>query len=275
MMHQNKPDVQQLACQVIEAFARYGISVQAEPWLSSSLHLQRESLFSDEESKPQAVISVGGDGTILRANQQAVQMGLPLLGINVGRVGFLAEVEMHQLDMACQRLQRDEYTLESRMMLQADIENGLSVTALNDVVISRGGYARLIAVKAWVDGELVGRYVGDGLIVSTPTGSTGYSLSAGGPIIYPEVECLVLSPICAHSLQHRPVVISSNQNVVLGVDCDANQLAQLSLDGQEIMLLQGRQRVSLRRADAQARFIRLSNSAFFNIIRNKLSEWSC
>jgi NAD+ kinase len=146
---------------------------------------------------------------------------------------------------------------------------------LNDVVVSRGGSARLIAVKASVDQELVGRYIADGLIVSTPTGSTGYSLSAGGPIVCPDVDCIVLSPICAHSLQHRPVVSSSKQTIVLELDFEPQRQAQLSIDGQEPILLQGGQKVTIVRSPRDAQFIRLEPKGFFQLIRFKLSEWSC
>ena len=145
--------------------------------------------------------------------------------------------------------------------------------ALNDVVVSRGGYARLIGMDAFVDNDLVGHFIADGLIVSTPTGSTGYSLSAGGPIICPEVECMLLTPVCAHSLQHRPVITSAAQTVSIRLG-DASQ-AMVSVDGQENFTLLAGQTLTVTRASRPARFIRLEPRSFFSTIRIKLSEWSC
>lgn len=279
VMHQKKANWKELVAQAVDAFRLVGMAVYAEPWLWERLGSEASSFFvpspSTFHSAPvDAVISMGGDGTLLRANQVALQFQVPLLGINVGRIGFLAEVEMAQLPEAARRLQADDFSLEPRMMLEATLENGDKLTALNDVVVSRGGSSRLIAVNAWVDQESAGRYIADGLVVSTPTGSTGYSLSAGGPIVCPDMECIILSPICAHSLQHRPVVTSSKQHIVLELDCEENRHAQLSIDGQDPISLGGKQRISILRSPQEAQFIRLEPKGFFNLIRYKLSEWS-
>jgi len=152
-------------------------------------------------------------------------------------------------------------------------QNDITMYALNDVVVSRGGYARLIGMDAYVDHDLVGHFIADGLIVSTPTGSTGYSLSAGGPIICPEVECMLLTPVCAHSLQHRPVVTSASQTVSIRLTDDVQ--AMVSVDGQETFLMHNNETLTVTRANRPARFIRLENRSFFSTIRVKLSEWSC
>lgn len=161
------------------------------------------------------------------------------------------------------------------MMLDVCLPDGSIKTALNDVVVSRGGYARLIAVRASVGEELIGRYVADGLIISTPTGSTGYSLSAGGPIICPEVECVVLSPICPHSLQHRPVVANATQTITLALDCAPEQTAQLDVDGRMVGTLTGQEVVTISRSQTEAKLIRFGTHSFFHRIRAKLTEWSC
>ena len=276
VMHQSKPDGEALVRQVVDAFTQVGITVQAEPWLMQKYGKAVSFAQAAEDgSAIEAVISMGGDGTLLRANQMALKLEAPLLGINVGRVGFLAELELEQLQNACEFLKRDEYHMETRMMLQAEVHGQPPLLALNDVVVSRGGYSRLIAMNAWVDEEPVGQYAADGLIVSTPTGSTGYSLSAGGPIVCPDVDCMIISPICAHSLQQRPVVLSPQKTVVVGLDCDPSQTAQLSVDGLSPIMLRGKQRVVITKAREQARLIRLQPQGFFGLIRRKLSEWSC
>lgn len=272
VMHQQKPNVRELAERVSGAFHRAGIALFAESWLcelTQDIHLFDGCTMEGCE----AVIAVGGDGTLLRANALALEHDLPVLGVNIGRVGFLTEVEMDQLEEACEALRQDAFTVESRMMLRVDME-GYTALALNDVVLSRGVYARLIGVDAWVGSDPIGHFMADGLIVSTPTGSTGYSLSAGGPIVCPEVECMVLSPICAHSLQHRPVVTSASQPVSIRLDGEGVE-AVVSVDGQETFPFRSGQRLNVTRSNRSARFIRLQPKSFFSKIRIKLSEWSC
>lgn len=272
LMHQRKPDTGILARRVLEALREAHIAASAEPWLLERLDGGTRRLLSDfPPERCEAVISIGGDGTLLRANALAVRSGLPVLGINVGRVGFLTEVEIDRLEEACGRLANDAYTLEERMMLRATVGERESL-ALNDVVLSRGGYARLIGVNVWVDGDQVGPFIADGLIVSTPTGSTGYSLSAGGPLVCPEVECMVLTPICAHSLQHRPVITSAAQTITIELDGDHD--AMMAVDGREPIRFSKGQTLTITRSEHAARFIRLGPKSFFNTIRIKLSEWS-
>ncbi|MCI6040294.1 MAG: NAD(+)/NADH kinase [Clostridiales bacterium] len=272
LMHQRKPDANRLAGRVLQALQHAHIAVAAEPWIQERLDGSvRSSLAALPPERCEAVLSVGGDGTLLRANALAVRYNLPLLGINVGRVGFLTEVELDRLEEACIRLANDEYSLETRMMLKASMGDHTDY-ALNDVVLSRGGYSRLIGVNAWVDGDRVGPFIADGLIVSTPTGSTGYSLSAGGPLVCPEVECMVLTPICAHSLQHRPVVTSAAQTITVRLDGGYN--AMISVDGRKPWSFSGDQTLTITRAEHAARFIRLEPKSFFSTIRIKLSEWT-
>ncbi len=273
LMHDQKPNIEEIAATVAEKLHKAGIRVCAEPWLFERMQHAGVQVFdSCESSGCEAILSVGGDGTLLRANSLSMQLDLPLLGVNIGRVGFLAELEMDQLEKAFEKLAGDEYTIQERMMLKLSLGDQTAY-ALNDVVVSRGGYARLIGMDAYVDQDLVGHFIADGLIVSTPTGSTGYSLSAGGPIICPEVECMLLTPVCAHSLQHRPVVTSASQTVVIRLT-EAVQ-AMVSVDGQEIFTLHANQALTVTRASRPARFVRLEPRSFFSTIRIKLSEWSC
>ena len=215
MMHQLRTDRVALAMQVSTALRDVGFTVCMEEALRREVN---DPFPCDEQAFPMdVVVAVGGDGTLLRATQIAIAHDVPVLGINVGRIGFLVEIEPERLTEACGRLRTGDYTVDDRMMLDVLLPGDIRSTALNDVVLSRGNYTRLIAVKAQVGEEQIGRYVADGLIVSTPTGSTGYSLSAGGPIVCPEVECILLSPICPHSLQHRPIVANASQVVTLSL----------------------------------------------------------
>lgn len=273
LMHQRKPNAAELVRHMAGAFANAGITAYAEPWLRELAREMKLACFHEGDPEQcEAIIALGGDGTLLRANALAITYDLPVLGVNIGRVGFLTEIELDQLAQTCQQLARDEYSIEKRMMLEACLD-GNTQLALNDVVLSRGGYARLIGIDAWVGDERVGHFLADGLIISTATGSTGYSLSAGGPIICPELECMVLTPICAHSLQHRPVVTSAQQTVTVRLTDDVK--AMVSIDGQEPVAFGAGQVLTVTRSARAARFIRVGSSGFFGKIRIKLSEWSC
>ena len=273
LMHDQNPNIEEIAAGIAEKLHQAGIRSSAEPWLFERIQKTDRQLFDGcSHEGCEAILAVGGDGTLLRANLLSMQLHLPLLGVNVGRVGFLAELEMNQLEQAFEKLARDEYTVQERMMLKISLGEDHAF-ALNDVVVSRGGYARLIGMDAFVENDLVGHFIADGLIVSTPTGSTGYSLSAGGPIICPEVECMLLTPVCAHSLQHRPVITSAAQTVSIQLT-DAVQ-AMVSVDGQERFTLKPHEKLLVTRAPQPARFIRLEPRSFFSTIRIKLSEWSC
>lgn len=273
LMHQKKPNTQALVSRVFTAFSQAGILIGAEQWLRELPDVRDKGWFVERNPEEcDAVIAVGGDGTLLRANALAMRFGLPVFGINVGRVGFLTEIEMDELESACAKLATDEYVIEERMMLEAQLGDQ-KATALNDIVISRGGYSRLIALDATVNNEMIGHFIADGLIISTPTGSTGYSLSAGGPLVYPELECMLITPVCAHSLQHRPVVTSARQTIAVSLEPERS--ASISVDGQEPFCLNGGQKLLIRRAEQNARFVRLETGSFFEKIRIKLAEWSC
>lgn len=274
VIHHRKQNLEEVSRLLVKALWDAGISVYAEPWLHKRLENCPDiHLVTGEASLCDAVLSVGGDGTFLRANSIAVQYGLPILGVNLGTVGFLAEVEWDQLHNACHQLAKGDFIIRERMMLKAELD-GKSWLALNDVVLSRGGYSRLIGVRTLVDGEEVGRYIADGLIISTPTGSTGYSLSAGGPIVHPSVECILLTPICAHSLQHRPVIAAPGQRVELSLDDTHAQSVQCAIDGQGCFVLTPDKQLVVTRAEQPARFIETQSHSFFTTIRCKLAEWT-
>ncbi len=272
--HQSKPQIAEIVRRVTDSLHSNGIYASAEPWLRGVMEASGDMFVNRNISECSAILALGGDGTLLRASSAAVKHDLPLLGVNVGTVGFLTVAELEQADEAFARFARDDYSIESRMLLDAELK-GRHITALNDIVVSRGGYSRLIGVNAWVDEQHVGRFVGDGLIVSTPTGSTGYSLSAGGPIVCPELDCLMLTPICAHSLQHRPVITSPSSKITISLDEEHSSDALVSIDGMESYSLPKPQKLIITRSERQAKFIRFESSDFFAKIRYKLSEWSC
>jgi len=272
LMHPNRKDQIAIAERIVLALHAEGMTVSTEPWLEQTAG-GRPAF--DHVSPSDFVIAVGGDGTFLTAAQTALQWDIPLLGVNTGHIGFLIEVNLDQLPEITRRLKAGDYKIENRMTLDV-IRNGETVkTALNDVVISRAGYARLITVKASVERELVAKYKADGLIISTPTGSTGYSLSAGGPIVCPGVDCILLSPICPHSLQHRPVVADASQVITVELDCEPEQQVQLDVDGRFVCKLETCEKITVKRSKKTIRLFSFGTQSFFHRIRDKLSEWSC
>ena len=269
VVHCGSESALECAAQAAVYLTNMGASVTAE---EEAAGLLRVPSFEGAET-PEAVLSLGGDGTLLRGAQWALAWNVPLMGVNLGHVGFLTEAEPERLQDILNCLLREDYVLEERALLEVRLQEARWL-ALNDVVVSRGGYARLITLDALVDGETAGRYVADGVIVATPTGSTGYSLSAGGPIVSPHVDCMVITPICAHSLQHRPCVVPGNAFVCLVMCGDTEQHASLQVDGQSRAdLLPGAQ-VEIRRAQQPIRLIRTRPAPFFQLVRDKLTEWS-
>ena len=194
----------------------------------------------------------GGDGTMLRALSTNVEYDIPMLGINLGRLGFLLETEVGELSQALDMLCAGEYDIERRLMLRVQMEQGgrtISAYATNEVSISRALSQRMIALDAYVGRTLVEHYIADGVVLASPTGSTGYSLSAGGPIVCPDVPCFVLNPICPHTLQSRPIVLSCREPVTLCVNMkEMREGIQLSIDGQAVCQMHNQERVVVTRS---------------------------
>lgn len=271
VVHGHLSDAREYAGRAAARLKSLGATVLAEDGVAE--RLAGTTPFSASPEAPEALISLGGDGTILRGVQYALKWDAPLLGVNLGRKGFLAEIEPQGIEEALKRLIDGDYALEERPLLSVAFGEETWL-ALNDVVVSRGGYARLIGVTTMVGDEMAGRYLADGVIVATPTGSTGYSLSAGGPIVSPGVDCMVITPICAHSLQHRPCVVGGSAVIRLELDDDEEQTASLQVDGQSRAELTAGMAVEIRRSQKKVRFIRMQPEQFFGVVRGKLAEWS-
>lgn len=223
------------------------------------------------------LVVLGGDGTILRAARTTAPHKIPILGVNLGGFGFLAEVSAQNVGDALVRLLEGDYRLDERMMLRAQVlRNGRQAReflALNDIVVTKSGYARLLRVHTDVNGEHLATHLADGLIVATPTGSTAYSLSAGGPIVHPDVDVIVLTPICAHTLNARAVVVSGADVIQLRVQPVGAPPppAVLTVDGQEGFPLEADDHVRVERSPHRVRLIRLGRGGFYSRLRAKLS----
>lgn len=218
----------------------------------------------------EALLVIGGDGTILNRAEWGMRTQIPLLGINLGHVGFLNNIEAHDLRESLAQLVQDQYTVFSRAMLESEVY-GKKYYALNDFLMFKCHYSKTIDVRICINDICMANFACDGILVSTPTGSTAYSLSAGGPIVAPNVNALLLTPICPHTLSARPMVISQDDEIILQIDDGHCPTAQVIVDGQCIEeSFAGSEKLIVRYAKQSLRFISIYDFNFFELARKKL-----
>jgi NAD+ kinase len=219
------------------------------------------------------IIVLGGDGTLISVARQVGDLRTPILGVNLGSLGFLTEITLEELYPVLEQVVAGDFTVTSRMMLEAVIRRDGQETGrfrvLNDVVINKGALARIIDMEAWVDGTYLTTFKADGLIVSTPTGSTAYNLAAGGPIVFPGVHCLVISPICPHMLTNRPIIVSDEAVIKVEVKFQDEDVV-FTADGQVGMPLRGGDLVELRKSRSSTLLVKSPNKEYFGVLRAKL-----
>ena len=276
-IHAN-PGVASLAREAIGLLAERGVSVWINHESAGILGYPHLGVSENELIKRVSVVVVfGGDGTILRTARAAAPQAIPILGVNLGAFGFLAEVNGPDVETALRRLLAGDYQLDERMMLRARVERTAPTAqefiALNDIVLTKSGYARLVKLDTHVNGEHLATHLADGLIVATPTGSTAYSLSAGGPIVHPAVDGIVLTPICAHTLNSRAVLVSGGDTIAIRVEPvgTAPPPPILTVDGQEGFPLRIGDEVRVARSPHRTRLVRLGRGGFYSILRAKLT----
>ena len=226
---------------------------------------------SEIYEKSDIIISIGGDGTMLSTAFHAHFYDKPVLGINLGKLGFLVETDIKNIDQVIELIKNKDYTVEERMVIEGvcDFPSSEKLYAVNDIVIEKGGWSKMIELTAWVDGEYVTTFSADGLIVATPAGSTGYSLSAGGPIVTPTARAITLSPISPHSLTVRPLVLSSDQEIVIKADSLFKEV-QINCDGQRVFSFPPPFEVKIRKSKRPLKIIQTSLTTYFDTLRNKL-----
>lgn len=221
------------------------------------------------------IMVLGGDGTMLNAARLVEGRSVPILGVNMGGLGFLTEVTLDHLYPALERIFAGDFYLEERLMLRARIdrhgEHVAQAAVLNDVVVSKGTLARMVEVHITINGQFVTSLRGDGLIISTPTGSTAYSLSAGGPIIHPTVQAIILTPICPHTLTHRPLLIPSTVNLEVTLT-SKDEGAMTTFDGQVGVAMTQGDTVLINASDRATNLIRFPDRTYFDVLRRKL-KW--
>jgi NAD+ kinase len=222
-----------------------------------------------------ALICFGGDGTILHTSKAAARHGIPILGVNIGTVGFMAELESGEMDLLS-RLATDDYQIDERMTLYVRLLHEGRViyrdVALNDAVITKGAVARVIQPSVWLDGVKAMSFSGDGIIAATPTGSTAYSMSAGGPIVEPQADNIILTPICAHNLQPRSLIAAPERKVEIQIGRVNKRNAFLSVDGGRAMRVYGGDSVLIEAGNQKIKLIKLKDTSFFDIVISKLNK---
>ena len=229
----------------------------------------------EKSEQPDLVLTFGGDGTLLIGAHYALKFDAPLMGFNLGTVGFLTEEEPEHLQKVLEGILNGEYHIENRSLLHViNVRSGKEYLAVNDAVITRGGFARLIRVDCQVNGEQYGLFTADGIIAATPTGSTGYSLSAGGPIVEPDLDCITLTPVCAHSLQHCPCIVSGKADIRFKLLEDRQQTAELQIDGMNKATLKTGDEIRITGSNQKIRLLRTHPYHFFTVLHSKLIEWS-
>ena len=243
-----------------------------------SFALPRDLRFSrlDREiGTADAVICFGGDGTILHMAKTATRTGIPILGVNIGTMGFMAELESSELEQLT-RLADGDFTVDSRMMLDVTVHRGRDIIfhdiCLNDVVITKGAIARIVPLAVECDGVQAMEGGGDGLIIATPTGSTAYSLSAGGPIVEPEASSILITPICAHDVVSRCIVASDKRVITVGMTHNARRNAFLSVDGGKALKLNMGDKVVIKKSNLQTQLVRLKDRSFYDVVNMKFKN---
>jgi NAD+ kinase len=267
----------QIAARAAALLMQAGVSVLVQPNIIPSM--PQGVIAADDNGLYQCdfIVTLGGDGTIL-STSRVVAGRSPILGVNLGRKGFLTEVELPQMEEALIRAAHGDYIIENRMMLLArvfdDMDNEkCQALALNDIYVSATCSPRLVHVEAALSQNIAGRYSADGVLVSSPTGSTGYALSAGGPVVSPDVQCMILMPVCAHTLSAVPMVISDGETVTLRA-INPTREVRMNADGEERIRMPIGWRVDVTRAEETARFLRFGKKDFFGLLRDKLVEWN-
>lgn len=271
-----KKEVLKITGQIVDWLERHGKKVLITETGSDTVK-QGITTCSEKElaSQAECIIVLGGDGTLLSAARNIGVQGIPLFGVNLGQLGFLTEIELPDLIPALDKLISGQYEIEERMMIKATVKrNGQEICSffgLNDAVITKGAFARLIRLKTYINDEYVDIYRADGLIISTPTGSTAYSLSAGGPLVSPNLELMIVTPICPHTFYSRPMVIDKDS--IVRVEITATQAeVMLTIDGQSGFQLKPFDEVIVEKAPLNAKFMKLNKRGFYEILRKKLKE---
>lgn len=273
-----KEGVPKIAQKVIQRFVAEDVDYVVERTLAEVLRKQFRLQMKGRTASDKVIagssdilISLGGDGTILRLARQVAEKGTPILGVNLGKLGFLAEVSVDDLDDCLAEVLRGDYFVVERMMLQATTSKDTrSYFALNDIVVDKFGTSRVLDFETYVNNEYLATFTADGVILSTPTGSTAYALANGGPIVTPHNRSITISPICPHTLTARPVIVPDDSVVRVKVAA-AGHKVHVTADGQDEVLLLPPTEIKVRKAPHVTRLVKRRNTSYYDTLRKKLN----
>jgi NAD+ kinase len=271
----HKPGAAKTIQSLIEVLGRHGIETELENDSAKIIGVESMRSASQLAESCDVIAVLGGDGTMLNATHRIGPTDTPLAGINIGTLGFLTSCTDDELELFAQALLENSYKVIPRILLETCITyvDGRTESdfAVNEITLSRGQTGRLISLDAFIDGALLNHYHADGLIVATPTGSTAYSLAAGGPLLSPIAKAFVITPICPHSLTNRSLVLDDSSEVELVTTDESDCLAFYSIDGRDVIELPCDARISIKKADHQLHLLRLKDRSHFSTLRKKLN----
>jgi len=244
------------------------------PRLKRWFHQRKVKVLEPRQLKQaEAAIALGGDGTILSVASDLIPLGIPILGVNTGRLGFLTACDLAKLYTTLEKLLKGQLEISERMALSVEPPSGRQHLVLNDCVVKVGRTARVVDLGAWINDQYLGTFTGDGVIVATPTGSTAYSLAAGGPIVHPTMEALILTPICPHSLTQRPVIVPAGRHIKIRYESRGRRAEVLvSLDGQHSFTLHPGQEIKVQQTEGRLKIYYNPEQHFFGLLQQKL-KW--
>uniref|UniRef100_UPI0040271E2B NAD(+)/NADH kinase n=1 Tax=Eubacterium sp. TaxID=142586 RepID=UPI0040271E2B len=273
----NNNGVSELAFDVIKILTDGGADVYVQNEYKSIFKSTKAKFenFDKAMSLCDCAIAIGGDGTTLNIAKKAAFLNKSALGINAGRLGFMSGIERDELSLLTKLINK-EYIIDERAMLKATLEKDGELLSshhcLNDIVVSRGNFARLIDVTITCDGRSVSNMRSDGVIISTPTGSTAYSMAAGGPVVSPEADCIIETPICPHSLMDRSIIFSADKELIVTANNDKNNSPIMTVDGQEAVNLTPGCQIHIKKSDITTKLIKLKPENFYEVLNKKIIE---
>jgi NAD+ kinase len=268
ILRPNSPELKDVYFQIKEKFEQENIKTVID--ISSALMIGLDEGYPFEKlaSECDFLVTIGGDGTLISVARRSIKFGKPILGINLGTLGFLTSVLPEELGSFLSNFLENNYTIDSRMMIRATINKHKTI-AFNDIVLKSKSVVHMVNIEAFVDGKKFNSYYGDGLVVSTPTGSTAYNLSSGGPVVYPLTDAFIVTPISAHSLTQRPLVLPADFEIELKTP-DENGAIVL-IDGQDIYELKKDESVKIKIANQKSKLIRAKERDYFSVLNQKLN----
>jgi len=268
ILRPNSKELRDVYLRIKEKFEQHGIKTIIEKTSGEMIDIEDGQPLEILAKECDFLVTIGGDGTLISVARRSIKFSKPILGINLGTLGFLTSVLPEELDAFLNDFLADNYAIDSRMMIKATINKNKTI-AFNDIVLKSKSVVHMVNIEAFVDGKKFNSYYGDGLVVSTPTGSTAYNLSSGGPVVYPLTDAFIVTPISAHSLTQRPLVLPAEFEIELKTpDIDG---AIVLIDGQDMYELKQNESVKIKIANQKSKLIRAKERDYFSVLNQKLN----